>query len=177
MAKRISVALCAVLALTTTLAAAETIVELKFATEKGAGDKIGSVTISETEYGLLFTPKLANVTGGVHGFHVHANGSCDPTKAEDGKVTPAGAAGGHFDPASTKAHKGPFDKSGHLGDLPALYADAEGKIIYPVLAPKLKKLSEISGKALMLHAGGDNHSDQPLVLGGGGARIACGVIK
>jgi Cu-Zn family superoxide dismutase len=28
----------------------------------------------------------------------------------------------------------------------------------------------------MLHAGGDNHSDHPAPLGGGGARIACGVI-
>jgi Cu-Zn family superoxide dismutase len=27
-----------------------------------------------------------------------------------------------------------------------------------------------------VHAGGDNHSDHPAVLGGGGARVACGVI-
>ncbi|WP_324128836.1 superoxide dismutase family protein, partial [Acinetobacter baumannii] len=29
----------------------------------------------------------------------------------------------------------------------------------------------------MIHAGGDNYSDSPQPLGGGGARIACGVIK
>lgn len=29
----------------------------------------------------------------------------------------------------------------------------------------------------MVHAGGDNHSDHPQPLGGGGARFACGVIK
>jgi Cu-Zn family superoxide dismutase len=28
----------------------------------------------------------------------------------------------------------------------------------------------------MVHAGGDNHSDHPQPLGGGGGRIACGVI-
>jgi Cu-Zn family superoxide dismutase len=28
----------------------------------------------------------------------------------------------------------------------------------------------------MVHAGGDNHADQPAPLGGGGARVACGVI-
>ena len=28
----------------------------------------------------------------------------------------------------------------------------------------------------MIHVGGDNYSDMPLPLGGGGARIACGVI-
>jgi len=27
----------------------------------------------------------------------------------------------------------------------------------------------------MIHAGGDNYSDQPEPLGGGGGRIACGV--
>jgi len=29
----------------------------------------------------------------------------------------------------------------------------------------------------MIHAGGDNMSDKPEPLGGGGARYACGVIK
>jgi Cu-Zn family superoxide dismutase len=28
----------------------------------------------------------------------------------------------------------------------------------------------------MVHAGGDNHSDHPAMLGGGGARMACGVV-
>ena len=29
----------------------------------------------------------------------------------------------------------------------------------------------------MIHVGGDNHSDHPKPLGGGGGRLACGVIK
>ncbi len=29
----------------------------------------------------------------------------------------------------------------------------------------------------MVHKGGDNHSDHPQPLGGGGARVACGVIE
>lgn len=36
---------------------------------------------------------------------------------------------------------------------------------------------EIKDKALMVHVGGDNMSDQPKPLGGGGERYACGVIK
>jgi len=28
----------------------------------------------------------------------------------------------------------------------------------------------------MVHAGGDNYSDTPAALGGGGARMACGVV-
>jgi Cu-Zn family superoxide dismutase len=46
-----------------------------------------------------------------------------------------------------------------------------------VTAPRLTKLSEVKGKALMIHAGGDNFSDQPKPLGGGGERIACGIIQ
>jgi Cu-Zn family superoxide dismutase len=29
----------------------------------------------------------------------------------------------------------------------------------------------------MVHVGGDNYSDKPKPLGGGGARFACGVIE
>ncbi|HPY41396.1 MAG TPA: superoxide dismutase [Cu-Zn] SodC2, partial [Thiolinea sp.] len=29
----------------------------------------------------------------------------------------------------------------------------------------------------MIHMGGDNHADHPAPLGGGGARMVCGVIK
>ena len=46
-----------------------------------------------------------------------------------------------------------------------------------VLAPRLKKLDEVRGHSIMIHAGGDNHSDHPAPLGGGGPRMACGVIK
>jgi Cu-Zn family superoxide dismutase len=37
-------------------------------------------------------------------------------------------------------------------------------------------LKEVRGRSIMIHEGGDNYSDQPKPLGGGGARIACGVI-
>lgn len=53
---------------------------------------------------------------------------------------------------------------------------ADGIANYPVLAPRLKTLSQIKGRALMIHAGADNHSDMPKPLGGGGDRVACGVI-
>lgn len=140
----------------------------------GKQESIGSIEISETEHGLLFTPDLTSLPAGVHGFHVHENGSCDAAE-KDGEMVPAQAAGGHYDPAGTGKHLGPYD-NGHLGDLPALYVNEDGTADYPVLAPRIKKLSEIKDKALMIHAGGDNHADHPEPLGGGGARMACGVI-
>jgi len=142
---------------------------------QGKWQDIGKVTVQETPYGLVFTPALTGLAPGLHGFHVHQNPSCDPGQ-QDGKPVAALAAGGHYDPKKTGKHSEPWDDGGHLGDLPALYVDAGGKANYPVLAPKLKKLSEVQGHALMVHQGGDNHSDHPMPLGGGGARMACGVI-
>jgi superoxide dismutase, Cu-Zn family len=34
----------------------------------------------------------------------------------------------------------------------------------------------VRSRSLIIHAGGDNHADQPAPSGGGGARVACGVI-
>lgn len=55
--------------------------------------------------------------------------------------------------------------------------NADGVANVPVLAPKLKTLDEVRNHALMIHVGGDNFHDHPAALGGGGARMACGVIK
>ena len=142
---------------------------------EGIGQSIGNITISETEYGLLFTPTLKELPAGVHGFHVHEKASCEPA-TKDGKAGAALAAGGHFDPENTGKHLGPY-ASGHLGDLPAIYVAADGTATTPVLAPRLKTIDQVKNHALMVHAGGDNHSDHPLPLGGGGARTGCGVIK
>jgi len=38
-------------------------------------------------------------------------------------------------------------------------------------------MSDLKGGSLMIHVGADNHADHPVPLGGGGARMACGVIK
>ncbi|MCA1175132.1 MULTISPECIES: superoxide dismutase family protein [unclassified Pantoea] len=149
-------------------------VTLHEVTAQGTGAAIGKVTISETPYGLQFAPALTGLKPGVHGFHVHAKGSCEPGQS-DGKTVAAGAAGGHLDPQNTGKHLGPY-ADGHLGDLPALYVTDDGKADYPVVAPRIKSLSEVKGKALMVHVGGDNHADHPQPLGGGGARFACGVI-
>lgn len=137
---------------------------------------IGTVDITKTRYGLVFTPHLKDLSPGLHGFHIHENNSCAP-KEKNGKLVAGLAAGGHWDPKKTKAHGHSWDDDAHLGDLPALTVNADGTATNPVLAPRLKSLKEIKHHALMIHAGGDNHSDHPAPLGGGGARLACGLIK
>lgn len=153
---------------------ADITVPMNMVDEKGTGATVGQVVVSESPYGLVFTPALSGVTPGLHGFHVHENPSCAPLE-KDGKMVPALAAGGHYDPAGTKRHGLPWG-DGHLGDLPALYVDSSGNATYPVLAPRLK-MADIKGRSLMVHVGGDNHADHPAPLGGGGARLACGVIE
>jgi Cu-Zn family superoxide dismutase len=131
-----------------------------------SGKKIGVIKADNTIYGLLLTPNLRNLPQGVYGFHIHEGAFC---------TNHGMGAGGHLDPENTEQHNGPYRGNGHLGDLPVLIVDAQGKATLPVLAPRLK-LGMITGHTIMIHAGSDNYSDQPEKLGGGGARIACGVI-
>jgi Cu-Zn family superoxide dismutase len=154
-------------------AAAEINVPMNTVNEQGTGKAIGSIKIGESPNGLVFTPALAGLSAGEHGFHVHENPNCD-AKEKDGKMTPALAAGGHYDPKATKKHEGP-EGNGHLGDLPKLAVDANGNATESVVAPHLK-IEDVKGRALVIHAGGDNYSDQPEPLGGGKGRIACGIV-
>lgn len=126
----------------------------------------GYIEANDTIYGLMLTPHLYGLRHGIHGFNVRTLPFC----TNHGR-----AAGGHYDPLRTGEHKGPFEGSGHLGDLPALYANQKGIVTLSVLAPRLK-LASIKGRALMIQVYGDNYSDEPKKQGGGGASLACGVI-
>jgi len=143
-------------------------------TANGTGAAIGTVTLSDSPAGLVLTPALTGLPPGSHGLHVHTNPSCAPQEQADGKAAAGLAAGGHYDPHGTGKHLGPAG-NGHLGDLPVLTVEADGTASQPATAPQLK-LSDVSGRSLIIHAAGDNYSDDPKPLGGGGARIACGVI-
>lgn len=149
----------------TGLCYASVIIPMYLTAENGAGKAVGTIKAEDTARGLLLTPDLKDLPPGDHGFHVHAMPMCDHKGM---------AAGAHFDPENAGKHLGPNGK-GHLGDLPVLVVDAKGDATTPVVAPRLKE-KDIAGHALMIHAGGDNYSDTPEKLGGGGARLACGVV-
>ena len=138
----------------------------------GAARAIGEVIVTESAYGLVFTPALSGLPQGIHGFHVHENPSCAPG-LRDGQPVPGLAAGAHLDPLGSKRHGTPWG-DGHLGDLPALVVEADERASHAVLAPRLK-LDDLRARSLMIHIGGDNHADHPMPLGGGGGRMACGV--
>jgi Cu-Zn family superoxide dismutase len=139
----------------------------------GVQKPAGTVVVKQTADGIELDTNLSGLPPGEHGFHLHEHGSCAPAD-KDGKPTAGEAAGGHYDPAGTKAHKGP-DGGGHKGDLPKLQVGADGTA-KTTLRVRGLTLADVSGKALVIHEGGDNYSDTPKPLGGGGARIACGVV-
>ena len=128
--------------------------------------KLGTVEAKDSKQGLKLIVNLQELPAGSHGFHVHEMASC----AEHGMD-----AGMHFDPKKTHKHLGP-NKNGHLGDLPVLVVDKSGAVKTTLVAPRLT-VAMLKDRALMIHAGGDNYSDTPKKDGGGGERIACGVIK
>ena len=140
---------------------------------QGVGRAIGSIQFKDSPAGLVINTDLSELPSGPHGFHIHEKGSCDPAE-KDGKMGAAIAAGGHFNPTQAPHHGTPLQ--GHLGDLPVLNVDAQGQAKTSLIAPRLK-LVDIHGLAVMVHAGGDNYADQPKPLGGGGERIACGLIQ
>lgn len=154
-------------------AAASVTIPMNLVDANGTTKPIGTVTATDSAFGLLLKPALTGLPPGLHGFHVHEFPNCGPSP-KDGVPMPAQTAGGHLDPARTGRHEGPYG-NGHLGDLPGLYVDAAGNADTVTLAPRLK-VADLAKRSLMIHAGGDNLSDQPAPLGGGGMRMACGVV-
>ena len=63
---------------------------------------------------------------------------------KEGKPSAAEAAGGHLDPQHSGKHEGP-DGMGHLGDLPVLVVNNDGKATDPVMAPVQRRLPPIGG--------------------------------
>lgn len=155
-------------------------VTLNHTDKRGTSGVVGTIRIVEKIRGLVFTPHLKGLKPGLHGFHIHENGNCGsiPKEEKSGTspdVVAGGKAGDHYDPGFIGAHSGPYG-SGHLGDLPNLYVDSDGRAIHPVYAPRVR-LRDLPNHALVIHARADNYSDEPDENGGSGRIVACGVLE
>ena len=122
-------------------AADTVIVPVNKITAEGVGEKAGTIELSSTGTGVSMAVDVTGVPDGEHGFHVHEKCDCRPGM-KDGKEAAGIAAGGHFDPASSKSHKGP-DAGGHEGDLPKLMAKDQA-IKQTVSLSKLK-MADLTG--------------------------------
>lgn len=137
-----------------------------------SGKSVGKATLTETPSGVLLRLSVTGLPPGVHAFHIHAAGKCEP---------PFDSATGHFNPGGKK--HGALSQGGqHAGDMPNLYVPSTGSLEVEVIntAVTLAKgsansLLGPSGTALIIHAGTDDYTTDP--TGNAGGRIACGVIK
>jgi superoxide dismutase, Cu-Zn family len=135
-----------------------------------SGRRVGLVTLTTTPTGTLINGEFTGLPAGVHGFHIHAVGKCEP---------PFDSAGPHFNPSSTQ--HGIAVGQGHAGDLPNLFVPDSGRVHVEFFAPEVnirngdRSVFDADGAALVVHAKRDDYKTDP--AGDAGERIACGVIE
>lgn len=144
------------------------------------GDAIGQATFTEAPAGVLirleFSPGA--LSPGWHGAHIHGVGTC--TDFADG-FRASGAHQGHGEDA---VHGLLNPEGPEPGDLPNLFAPPSGPFAAEFYSPWLtlgsvekdhrQPLLDADGAALVVHAGPDDHSSQP--IGGAGARLGCAAL-
>ena len=132
------------------------------------GEPVGTVDFHSLPNGTLLRVELKSMAPGVHAFHIHETGRCDPD---------FGHAGGHYNPEGV-GH-GFLDEGGyHVGDMPNLHIPESGELTLEILNHQLvldDRLFDGDGAAIMIHAGPDDYTSDP--AGAAGARIACGAIS
>lgn len=130
------------------------------------GKAIGSATLADTAKGVLITLSLNGAPEGVHAFHVHEVGKCEP---------PFKTAGAHLNPDHRK--HGFVAEGPHAGDMPNLHIPADGTLQQEVLNPNLTLAAMLDGdgSAVILHAKADDYKSDP--AGNAGDRVACGVVE
>lgn len=136
------------------------------------GQKVGIATFEEDSRGVKVSVQLRRMPRGTHGLHIHDHGTCEPPKFE--------SAGSHFNPGH-REHGFLNPKGPHAGDLPNITVGSlgTGRLVVHSKLITLKKgapnsLFKQGGTSLIVHAAPDDYVSDP--AGGGGDRIACGVI-
>lgn len=136
------------------------------------GKKIGEASFVEGADGVTINIQAEGLPPGKHGIHIHEKAVCTPPDFK--------SAGGHFNPEN-KEHGFDNPKGFHLGDLPNLEVDADGKVnaevttAFVTLKPGVDNyLLDSDGSSLVIHEKMDDYKTDP--AGDSGDRIACAVI-
>ncbi|MBZ5514408.1 MAG: superoxide dismutase family protein, partial [Acidobacteriia bacterium] len=106
----------AVLLASATLVAAEAAPKGARAELKDAqGKVVGTAKLKQLKHGVRISLAATGLPAGVHAFHIHAVGKCEPPDFK--------TAGGHFNPESKK-HGLSNPEGPHAGDMPNFTAGA-----------------------------------------------------
>lgn len=131
----------------------------------------GTAVITAADDRLTLNLAATGLAQGIHGVHLHMVGAC---------IAPGfTSAGSHLNPAA-RQHGSVNPAGSHMGDLPNLVIDAQGR---GVLSAQIggnrieleAALFDSDGTALVVHAQADDYKTDP--TGNSGERIACGVLK
>lgn len=140
-----------------------------------SGANIGRVDLRQGPTGLVIKVEATGLTPGWHGIHIHATGEC---------AAPFTSSGAHINHGEPKAPHGLLNAAGpDDGDLPNVYAGADGKVNAELFTTRARISSEgpgqwlwdADGSAIIIHANPDDHSSQP--IGGAGDRVACAALS
>jgi Cu-Zn family superoxide dismutase len=147
-----------------------------------AGERIGSVLfVQKASDTVLVRVRVNGLSPGIHGFHIHAIGQCEPPDFT--------SAGEHFNPTAE-------NHPNHAGDLAALFVNGDGtaSTIFKTDRFTIDQLFDADGAAVIVHAYPDNYAHIPerytstlsgapgpdaatLADGDSGTRVACGVLS
>lgn len=151
------------------------------------GEPRGSVSLQFTDTGSTQVDVLVTgLTPGVHGFHLHKTGLCEPDSADPADAAKTGdflSAGGHL------AEEGQ-QHGDHDGDLPPLIVGEDGSGALTVTTDRVapEDVLDDDGTAVMVHADADNFANVPeryapggpdettTKTGDAGARVACAAL-
>jgi superoxide dismutase, Cu-Zn family len=151
-----------------------------------SGGEHGTVEISFDGDRSVFVVDASGLQPGLHGFHVHKTGVCEPDSPDPADPAKTGAflsAGGHL------AEEGQTHGE-HLGDLPSLLVAGDGSAQLTFTTDRLRRQDVLDedGSAVMVHALPDNFGNIPdryapegpdettTKTGDAGARIACAAV-
>lgn len=138
------------------------------------GERIGAATFTAVQgTGVKIALDVHGLPPGLHGFHIHSKGQCEPPEF--------GSAGPHFNPQH-KQHGLRNPQGPHAGDLGNLQVGTNGQAHVVILDPRLSLASgnpnsilRPGGASLVIHARPDDEMSDP--SGNSGERIACGTIS
>ena len=136
----------------------------------GPAGASATVTFTQEAGGVHVVARIEGAKPGLHGFHIHAGGTCD---GPDYK-----SAGDHFNPTNAP-HGDLAAPERHAGDFGNVDVGADGvgnaDFTTDMLTLGGGGANDAIGKAVILHEGRDDLETQP--SGDSGARIACGIVQ